>query len=116
MPKDGSILEQLVKLTYNLKFQDDRELSDRPHLIFEDVTYLTWLKIKRLAKRLNCGVLMLPEGNLNTINLISHPRRYEVTLKQAFEACAKNNLRVGCSLTFFKQNPEWMKKRLRNRG
>jgi len=109
MTKDGSILEQLVKIRHTYELNNCK-LEDKPVLRFDNVTYNNWVKIRRLVKKLNCGVLMEPEGNLDAINLISHHRQYNATLKEAFEACEKNNLPVGCSLVFMPKKLKWMNK------
>jgi len=109
MFNDGKILEQLVKIRHVYKL-NNCEIIDKPILRFDNVTYSNWVKIRRLIKKLNCGVLMQPEGNLDTINLISHPRQYDITLKKAFEACEAGGLKVGCSLVFMPKKLEWMNK------
>ena len=109
MTKEGNILEQLVKIrnTYEL---NNCKIEDKPVLRFDNVTYHNWVKIRRLVKNLDCGVLMQPEGNLDTINLISHHKQYNATLKEAFNACKKHNLPVGCSLVFMPKKLKWMNK------
>ncbi len=111
MSKDGNILEQLVKIrsTYELMGSKSK-LVNKPTLIFEDVNYHNWMKIKRLVKNLNCGVLIQPEGNLDTINLVGHHKQYNISLKEAFRVCKKNNLPVGCSLVFMPKKLKWMNK------
>jgi hypothetical protein len=109
MTKDGNILEQLVKIRHTYELNNCK-IEDKPVLRFDNVTYNNWVKIRRLIKKLNCGVLMEPEGNLDTINLISHHRQYDATLKEAFDACKKHNLPVGCSLVFMPKKLKWMNK------
>ena len=106
---DGDILVQLVKI-YHGYMLNDCKIIDKPVLRFSNITYNNWVKIRRLIKKLNCGVLMQPEGNLDVINLISHPRQYHITLKEAFDACEKGNLEVGCSLVFMPKKLKWMNK------
>jgi len=109
MTKDGSILEELVKIRHTHELNNCK-IVDKPILRFDNVTYNNWVKIRRLVKKLNCGVLMQPEGNLDVINVISHPRQYGVTLKYAFEACKRHNHPVGCSLVFMPKKLKWMNK------
>lgn len=109
MSKDGSILEELVKIRHTYELNNCK-LVDKPVLRFDNVTYNNWVKIRRLIKKLNCGVLMQPEGNLDTINLISHPRQYHTTLKEAFRVLTKNGNQIGCSLVFMPKKLEWMNK------
>lgn len=109
MTKDGNILEQLVKIRHTYELNNCK-IEDKPVLRFDNVTYHNWVKIRRLVKNLDCGVLMQPEGNLDTINLISHHKQYNATLKEAFNACKKHNLPVGCSLVFMPKKLKWMNK------
>ncbi len=109
MTKDGDILEQLVKIRHTYELNNCK-IVDKPILRFDNVTYDNWVKIRRLIKKLNCGILMQPEGNLDTINLISHHRQYDATLKEAFDSCKKHNLPVGCSLIFMPKKLKWMNK------
>ncbi len=109
MTKDGDILEQLVKIRHTYELNNCK-IEDKPVLKFDNVTYNNWVKIRRLIKKLNCGILMRPEGNLDTINLISHHSQYDATLKEAFDACKKHNLPVGCSLIFMPKKLKWMNK------
>lgn len=109
MTKDGNILEELVKIRHTYELNNCK-IEDKPVLRFDNITYNNWVKIRRLIKKLNCGVLMQPEGNLDTINLISHHNQYNATLKEAFDACKKHNLPVGCSLVFMSKKLKWMNK------
>ncbi len=110
MTKDGNILEQLVKIRHTYEYSSGSRIVDKPVLRLDNVTYNNWVKIRRLVKKLNCGVLMQSEGNLDTINLISHHKQYNATLKEAFDACKKHNLPVGCSLIFMPKKLKWMNK------
>ncbi len=109
MTKDGNILEELVKIRTTYK-QDEFKFIAKPVMRFENLTHAKYMKIKRLEKKLKCGVLVNPEGNLDTINLIGHYKQYDITLKEAFEACKKNNMPVGCSLVFMPKKLKWMNK------
>ncbi len=107
--KDGDILEQLVKIRHTYELNDCK-IIDKPVLKFDNITYNNWVKIRRLIKKLNCGVIMQPEGNLDTINIISHPRQYHITLKEGFRILKESNYPIGCSLVFMTKKLKWMNK------
>ncbi len=107
MTKDGYILDELVKIRSTYK-SERLKFTSKATMKFDNLTHNKYLKIKRLVRQLKCGVIIQPEGNLDTINLVSHPRQYNITLKEAFDICKKNNLPVGCSLTFMPKKLDWM--------
>ena len=102
MTKDGNILEQLVKITHGYKFCGVK-IYTLPTIKFDKVNYSKYMKIRRLTKKLKSNAILRAEGNLDVINLIDHHKQYNVSLKKAFEVCEKNNLTVGCSITFRRQ-------------
>ena len=106
---DGKILEALVKIHQEYELNGFK-LTHKPVLRFDDITYNNWVKIRRLIKKLDCGVLMQPEGNLDIINIVSNPRQYKITLKEAFKIFEKNGHKVGCSLVFMDKKLKWMNK------
>lgn len=99
MTKDGNILEELIKLNHGYKFSGVRIYS-LPTLKFEKVNYTKFMKIRRLSKELKANAIFHVDGNLDTVNLLSHPHRYNVSHKKAFDVCDENNFTVGCSITF----------------
>lgn len=106
---DGSILVELTKIRTKYKFQD-YPLTDNMKMNINNINYNTWIKIRKLIKKLNIGVIMMPEGDLDTINLLSHPRQYKLTLKEAFKKLEEHGKTIGCSLSFMPTKKEWMNK------
>lgn len=102
MTKDGNILEELIKLNHGYKFSGVKIYS-LPTLHFEKVNYTKFMKIKRLTKGLKTNAIARPEGDLDTINLLDHPERYDITLKGAFILLEGAGKRIGCSITFRRQ-------------
>jgi len=103
MTKDGEILEQLVKIFHGYEAFNVKIYS-LPTIQFEKVNYNKFMKIKRLTKKLKADAIFHVNGNLDVVNLLSHPRQYDISLKKAFEVCEKNNLSVGCGVTFRRVN------------
>ena len=54
-------------------------------------------RAKKLKKEFD--VITLPEGDLNTINLLKDPKRYKLTEKKAIESLRKSGRKVGVSVT-----------------
>ncbi len=52
---------------------------------------------KKLKKEFD--VISLPEGDLDTINLLEDPKRYKLTEKKAIEKLRKIGKKVGVSMT-----------------
>jgi len=109
LSKDGYILEQLTK-QYSEYVLDGCKIKSNVEMRFSNIDYTKYVKIRRMVKKMNCGVLMNPEGDLDTINLIGNPRRYKITLKEAFEVLKANNKQIGCSLTFIGKRLKWSNK------
>jgi len=103
MTKDGDILEQLVKISHGYNAFNVK-IHSLPTLKFEKVNYNKFMKIRRLTKKLKSDAIFRVEGNLDVVNLLSHPRQYDISLKKAFEVCEKNNFNVGCGVTFRRVN------------
>jgi len=103
MTKDGDILEQLVKIFHGYKAFGVK-IHSLPTLKFDKVNYNKFMKIRRLTKKLKADAIFHVEGNLDVVNLLSHPRQYDISLKKAFDVCEKNNLSVGCGVTFRRVN------------
>lgn len=106
---DGSILVELSKIISKYKFQE-HALEDKMTMSINNIDYDTWVKIRRLIKKLNMGVIMSANGDLDTVNLLSNPKQYKITLKDAFKALKKHDRIIGCSLTFMPVKKEWMNK------
>ncbi len=104
---DGNILLELTKVKAKFKFQGIK-LETNMSMKLDNINYNTWVKIRRLIKKLNIGVIMRSEGDLDTINLLDHPKQYNLTLKKAFKILEKNNKTIACSLTFMPIKKEWM--------
>ncbi len=100
MTKDGTILEELIKISHGYDTEFDIKIHSLPTLTFDRVNYNKFMKIRRLAKKLKASTAFHVNGNLDTVNLLSHPRQYHVTYKEAFKVLDKNKLPVGCSITF----------------
>jgi len=100
MTKDGKILEELIKITHGYDSGFDIKIHSLPTLKFDRVNYTKFMKIRRLAKKLKASTAFHVDGNLDTVNLLSHPKQYNITYKEAFKVLDKNNLSVGCSITF----------------
>lgn len=66
-----------------------------------DVDYDGYSNILDRAKKLKkeFDVITLPEGDLNTINLLKDPKRYKLTEKKAIESLRKSGRKVGVSVT-----------------
>ena len=54
-------------------------------------------KAKKLKKEFD--VITMPEGDLDTVNLLNDPKRYKLTEKKAIEALQKAGKKVGISIT-----------------
>ena len=74
MSKDGYILEQLTKQRSEYKLNGCK-ITSNVQMRFDNIDYTKYVKIRRMVKRMKCGVLMLPEGDLDTINLIGNPKQ-----------------------------------------
>lgn len=66
-----------------------------------DVDYDGYSNVLDRAKKLKkeFDVITLPEGDLNTINLLKDPKRYKLTEKKAIESLRKSGRKVGVSVT-----------------
>lgn len=109
MSKDGYILEQLTKQRSEYKLNGCK-ITSNVQMRFDNIDYTKYVKIRRMVKRMKCGVLMLPEGDLDTINLIGNPKQYKITLKEAFDALKRDDRQIGCSLTFIGKRLKWSNK------
>lgn len=106
MSKDGYILEQLIK-QYSEYELHGCKLKSNVEMIFDNIDYTRYVKIRRMIKRMKCGVIMHPVGDLDTINLLDSPKTYKITLEKAFEVLKANNKQIGCSLTFIGKRLKW---------
>ena len=97
--KDGDILVELTKEKSKYVWQGHKLVS--PVIMrFDRVNYNQYKRLIRLVNKLKMDVILRPEGDLDTINLLSSPRQYKITLKEAFEALEKNERAIGYSITF----------------
>jgi len=66
-----------------------------------DVDYDEYSNVLDIAKKLKkeFDVITLPEGDLDTINLLKDPKRYKLTEKKAIESLRKSGRKVGVSVT-----------------
>lgn len=97
--KDGDILEELTKEKSKFVWQG-RKLVSPVIMRFYRVNYNQYVRLRRLVNKLKMDAYLLPEGDLDTINLLDHPRQYKITLKGAFEALEKGGKEIGYSITF----------------
>ncbi len=99
MSKDGKILEELTKEKSRYVWQGHKLVS--PVIMkFDRVNYNQYVRLRRLVNKLKMDVILRPEGDLDTINLLSDPRQYKITRKEAFDALEKNERAIGYSITF----------------
>lgn len=99
MANDGKILEELTKEKSKYVWQGHKLVS--PVIMrFDRVNYNQYVRLRRLVNKLKMDVILRPDGDLDTINLLSSPRQYKITLKEAFEALEENGRAIGYSITF----------------
>ena len=97
--KDGYILEELTKEKSRYVWQGHKLVS--PVIMkFDRVNYNQYVRLRRLVNKLKMDVILRPEGDLDTINLLDHPRQYKITRKEAFKALEENDRAIGYSITF----------------
>jgi len=97
--KDGDILEELTKEKSRYVWQGHKLVS--PVIMrFDRVNYNQYVRLRRLVNKLKMDAYLLPEGDLDIINILTHPRQYHLTIKQGFEALEKGGKEIGYSITF----------------
>lgn len=66
-----------------------------------DINYDGYSNILEMSKKLKkeFDVITLPEGDLDTINLLKDPKRYKLTEKKAIGSLRKSGRKVGVSVT-----------------
>jgi len=96
---DGKILEELTKEKSKYVWQGHKLVS--PVIMrFDRVNYNQYVRLRRLVNKLKMDAYLLPEGDLDTINILTHPRQYHITIKNAFEILEKGDKEIGYSITF----------------
>ena len=77
-----------------------------------NVDYNEYIKQKTIADGKN--IIVQPEGNVDTINILDDPSQYKVTLKQAFSALKKDRKKIGMSILYRFNNKDHKIEEIKN--
>ncbi len=66
--------------------------------LFSNVDYNHYMKLKKLVDNAKYSITLRPDGDLDTINILDNPKKYDLDIKKAFTLLKKAKKKIGASL------------------
>lgn len=85
-----------IDCTQNLS--DDKIINLTIRNLFPNVDYNHYMKLKQLADDSKYSIILRPDGDLDTINILDTPEKYDLDIKKAFSLLKKAKKKISASL------------------